>query len=92
MNQFTEQNQSHSADDDIVLLSSSNDIYLSPDKDFRRDNVRSMSVIDDIGMRTRRYIKRNGTLPNLSKGSYFYFYQVLLINTISSSSIYQFPY
>ncbi|VDN93445.1 unnamed protein product [Brugia pahangi] len=65
------QNQSHSvelADNDTLLSSPSNGIYLSPDNDSRRDSVRSMSVVDDNGVRIKRNIRRNGTLPNLSKG------------------------
>ncbi|EFO25427.2 hypothetical protein LOAG_03061 [Loa loa] len=75
-NVYSEQNQTHAeelADSGTLLSSPSNGIYLSPDNDFRRDSVQSMSDIDDNVMRTKRNIKRNGTLPNLSKGSHFYF-------------------
>lgn len=71
INKFVEQKRSHSvelADNGTLPSSPSNGIYLSPENDFRRDSVRSMSIIDDSGMRTRLNIKRNGTLPNLSKG------------------------
>uniref|UniRef100_A0A915PDG0 Uncharacterized protein n=1 Tax=Setaria digitata TaxID=48799 RepID=A0A915PDG0_9BILA len=73
---YSEQNQSHStesADNDPLPSSPSNEIYLSAENDFRRDSVRSTSVIDDSGMHTGRNIKRNGTLPSLSKGSHFCF-------------------
>ncbi|KAL3994722.1 hypothetical protein ACH3XW_22875 [Acanthocheilonema viteae] len=76
-NRYSEPNQSHSAeliDNGTLVLSSRNEIYLSPNNDFRLGNIRSMSVTDDNGMHTARNIKRNGTLPNLSKGSDFYFY------------------
>nr|CTP81263.1 Bm1362 [Brugia malayi] len=71
-NEYQEQNQSHStevADNDTLLSSPSNGIYLSPDNDSRRDSVRSMSVIGDNGIRIKQNIRRNGTLPNLSKGT-----------------------
>ncbi|VDO21140.1 unnamed protein product [Brugia timori] len=69
---MVKQNQSHStevADNDTLLSSPSNGIYLSPDNDSRRDSVRSMSVIGDNGIRIKQNIRRNGTLPNLSKGT-----------------------
>ncbi|VDO27815.1 unnamed protein product [Onchocerca flexuosa] len=72
MNKFAEKNQNYSAEsaDNVTLPSSpSNCIYLSPDNNFRCDSVRSMSIVSDNEMRTRRIlsIKRNGTVPNLSQ-------------------------
>lgn len=71
-NKFTEPRLTHSAelaDNDTLQSSTNSGIYLSANNDFRRNSVRSMSDIGDNKMRTKRNIKRNGTLPNLSKGS-----------------------
>ncbi|KAM3719323.1 Neprilysin-1 [Dirofilaria immitis] len=65
----SEQNQNHSESGDNGTSPSTpgNGTYLSPNKNFRCDSVRSMNTISKNEIDTRRNIKRNGTLPNLSK-------------------------